>query len=208
MMAKSAIYSNMGFARFPVMADVLFQIKTFVDDETFLSFACIGRDWRKAWRNSPKITRCPVRETTTSMLRECLANGLCKKSSHVCSTIALFDRLDLFRVAIAEGCCFENGVCESAAMNGSLDILRLAVSSGAEIDRDTAYAAATGGHLRVVRWLFFKQCEIGPDIRGIAAENGHFDLLKCIWFYGRELDISVGDMAAKNGHLDILAWAR
>ena len=60
--------------------DILFHLKTLVDNESYLSFARVNRVWKKAWHTSPTTTRCPVRETSVDMLHECLDNGLSKSN--------------------------------------------------------------------------------------------------------------------------------
>ena len=68
------------------------------------------------------------------MLHVCLESGLCRSNLQVCKNIALFGRLDLFKVAVEADCVFRNEACETAALVRSVDILKVAVRLGQGVD--------------------------------------------------------------------------
>lgn len=132
-------------------ADITSYLAEFVDDEQYLFFAMVSREWRVAWgQRRPKVTRAVTSDTTLPQLLYSFECGL-GKSSTVCDAAAAIGRLDLLQCARSFGCPW-GSVCSKAAAGGHLNILKFARANGCPINWTTYRAARRKGHANILSW--------------------------------------------------------
>lgn len=81
--------------------DVISCLADFVDDNQYLFFASVCKNWRSAWQQQrPKITKAVTRHASMSQLIFAFVHGL-SLSSRVCAQAAGLGKLDLLECARA-----------------------------------------------------------------------------------------------------------
>lgn len=127
----------------------------FVPDTQFLFFATVCRGWRAAWGARPTLTSHVSPDSSLSQLRYSIANGLPKHGVDLCTSLARLGKLDLVRYSRTKGYRYHWNWRTTATLArvGDLKLLKMAVRNGCEWNETTTASAAWGGHVDVLRYL-------------------------------------------------------
>ncbi len=141
-----------------------------------------------------------------------------QKNKILLQAAAIYNNVELLKIAKNEGYWFDNRICEWAAESGSIEIIdwiftqdNLDVGkeymNGNILPPDLTAIAAENGHLEFIKFLHSVGCEWAYYMTFNAAKNGHLDIIKYAMENGCGWDGDTCSVAAENGHLDILIWA-
>ena len=213
--------------------DVLSIIKSFIGDESYISFS-FNKYFESQW-DKPKKTRAITKFTSNNMLTMSLEYGL-KKTEKLCEFSAFYNRLDL--LCIFKALCIDWGdTCKISVENKNIELFKWAIKhkapwKKAEICRLAAYigeidfldwlqykccyssfmfcceGASENGQLETLKWLRNRHFYWDEHSLSAACFYGHFEVVK--WMVENRCPISEGSCssAAFNGHLKILKWIR
>ncbi len=141
-----------------------------------------------------------------------------EKNNILLKVAAIYNNIELLKIAKKEGYWFDNNICKWAAEAGSIEIIdwifvqdNLDASkesiNGNVLPPELTSIAAENGHLEFIKILYFVGCEWDYDVTYHAAKNGHLDIIKYAMENGCGWDGDTCAGAAEKGYLDILIWA-
>lgn len=191
--------------------EILGTLVEFVPDTQFMFFGAVSRGWRSVWGERPTATSYVTEESSPSLLRYSLENGLPRDCAGVCSAIARLGNLELLKCGREEGCPWDEQTCLSAAKGGFVEVLKYAYENKCPAHEYACEFAAEGGHREVIEWSQQEgrkyKFKLSYWTCAVAAGAGQLELLqwlranKCKWNW------RTVDLARRGGHMDVVKWA-
>lgn len=192
--------------------DIISHVAEFVQDNQYLFFASVSKDWRSRWGQRPKVTRAVSADTSVVQLRYSFDCGL-QRSQRVSEAAARLGKMDLLLSARARDCGCDETTCAAAAAAGGLRILEFLRAKGCPWGDMTYFHAAERGHLDVLKYALANRCPMRKDnmflVGATAAGDGHLAILHWLVSEGHvEWNESMTCFAARTGQIGVLEWAR
>lgn len=203
--------------------DLNSEILEYVDQDSFLFYATVCKEWSSAWSVSSRDTKTDVGsgESSVSQIEECVKLGIETVTLPMLTTVASSGDLDLLkRMCLRLGSLVGDGRVLTAAVSScNMEMVEwLFYDQQCSTAFDPLDTAANRGNIAMYKWLREREGVRTFLTASKAAENGHLDMIKMIQMDSCEDGLGVGFLvgeyeeamrsAVKNNHASVAHWLR
>lgn len=180
----------------------------FMPNNKYLDLATVSKLFSRKY--TPRVTAID-QHTSLNNMAEYFESGM-PATENVPRKAAEMGRLDLFQLAVQQGCIISHKTMEVAANKGHLDIIKC-------IDNHTnaklcpvcmCQGASRGGHLYILKFLFPADAWLSEQLAKMlvrnAVLNGHLSVVKWVHEKGLPLDSALLSTAATHGHFELVKY--
>jgi hypothetical protein len=192
-----------------------FDETTYVDNKSVIAEAAmhdhlhIVTHLLKALDDEEKLDTSLLSTATSLECMKLMMSSGIPMTPRVLEQAAKFDRFDMFKYAIDNGCYCDDDALECIVCDGGLRYLRCLPYDIYKDNKEVGYWAAQCGHADILCYLIEQDYKFPPSIFRHAASSDDVRCLMVLYEHGYSIqkdNLSVFTAAAQNGNVDIFKF--